>query len=449
MHRYLLLLLLCGTVCLAVPAAAQDGEPPIEPPTPVEPIAGEPAPPDPAPSDAELARTAGRAEAIAKLAVAMKDLQLGDIGTLDMLVGDAWPMLLAAMAVDPITQPADADGAVTVVADRSAVLRWLQAAKACDAATKDLAAASLEDLTLDEPLSVSVTAKVPGALTLSPLITDPNAKVPEPPLWKKHVVGQGRLLAERAARADAMKRLAERLRDIAVNDTLRVQDFIANSDQPDVDPQRFLRGAKTLGLRCREDALVVEVVVQGSRRAMLASLTGWADAHYKGEAKDLMALRASVEQGEERLFHETGTAMPPRSSLRGLDPETIVRLGAVTGEAVPAWATLQYCTEAAAVDPAAGILDRAILADCIGQAWNTHTDNDTPLSRLALDRPAVGKALILAALMRQQESRSGDDSRTVRASAVMPMQPAWRLIAAYVLSNGPLPGMTAVDQAKP
>ncbi|MBS3821832.1 MAG: hypothetical protein KGY81_08740, partial [Phycisphaerae bacterium] len=116
---------------------------------------------------------------------------------------------------------------------------------------------------------------------------------------------------------------------------------------------------------------------------------------------------------------------------------------------VPAWATLQYCTEAAAVDPAAGILDRAILADCIGQAWNTHTDNDTPLSRLALDRPAVGKALILAALMRQQESRSGDDSRTVRASAVMPMQPAWRLIAAYVLSNGPLPGMTAVDQAKP
>ena len=58
---------------------------------------------------------------------------------------------------------------------------------------------------------------------------------------------QNKLLAYRAARADAMRKLAERIKGLHITSETTVKDFVAESDQIQTAMQAFLMGAEEVG----------------------------------------------------------------------------------------------------------------------------------------------------------------------------------------------------------
>jgi hypothetical protein len=434
MYRIIILLMTVSTILAGVSLAQTD------------PGGVETAPPV-ANADAgtSLAIQAGRAQAVAQLALRARDLPVGEGETLGDYLGKTWPAMLAAMAIDPITAPGEVGASITVAASRDDFLRWVGQARKSPHANDALKMLSLKEAEWPETVSVSVDARIPASLQLPPLLTKATMKVSAPQLWEKHVVGQGRLLAERQAHGNALQRLADRSREIRVTDSLRVEDFVAGSDEPDVDMRQFLRGATSLGVRFRKDALILEVFLQGSRRAMLASFINWADDHYQGDRQHLIDLRRAVELGEDRLFSERGTAMPPRETIRGLEPEDIVRLEAVVGKAVPMWATAEFTAGAEAKDPSAGVLSRDALAGLLGQAWQVPAGPESTLGDLAIRHEVVLRGLMLAATMRREASLTAQETGMVTVDAVMPMLPAWRTMAGHILENGLIAGMALAE----
>ncbi|HOF18868.1 MAG TPA: hypothetical protein PK082_08150, partial [Phycisphaerae bacterium] len=101
--------------------------------------------------------------------------------------------------------------------------------------------------------------------------------------WMAHCTGRGRLMAERAARVDAMRRLAERIKGVVVSSNTTVRDFVAESDDINVNMETFLRGAREIGVRYHEDELIVEVEMQVKLATVLMDFKSWTDTHYKGD----------------------------------------------------------------------------------------------------------------------------------------------------------------------
>ncbi|MCX7825286.1 MAG: LPP20 family lipoprotein [Verrucomicrobiae bacterium] len=67
-----------------------------------------------------------------------------------------------------------------------------------------------------------------------------------PPGWE-NVTAQGRLLAERAARVDAMRKLAERIRGIRIDANTTVRDFVTQADVINGRLESYMKGARQVG----------------------------------------------------------------------------------------------------------------------------------------------------------------------------------------------------------
>lgn len=160
-----------------------------------------------------------------------------------------------------------------------------------------------------------------------------------PAYWRQHCTGRGRLMAERAARIDAMRRLAERLRGVRITAQTTVQDFVAQSDDISVDMRSFLRGAKEVGVRYHRDELIVEVELEVVLRTVMASFRSWADNHYRGDRVKLRQLQEYVEKVRYDKLRETGMGVPPERYLKGYTPQQVTVLQAAAGPNVPGWVT--------------------------------------------------------------------------------------------------------------
>jgi hypothetical protein len=432
MHRYITIAVFM-MMPLALAATLQAEDAPVEAPAEMGHHA-------PAVDQAQWARQAAIAEAIVDLLSQIKALPTGPQGRVGDVLGPGEPILLAVMLAELPADAMQSDDAITLQATPQQVLQWMTQVQADTRAGEAIKTIDVNAIALDGPLSSTASLTLPEGVVVSPLVTIRNRRtpLPEPPLWKEHVTGQGRLLAERAARDDALRRLAAHVRTLAVSETLSVGEMIAQSTQPDIDITEFLRGADFIGLRCREDALVFEVVMQASSRPTLASFAAWIETNYAGESKDLLALRQAVERAPDRAFRETGSAMPPKENILGLPPETLVRLNAVTGQAVPLWATATYQAQApaASTDATAGVV-----ADLLVRAWAAPMPPQGMLGEVATASPRVLKALTFATLLRDKAVQPETPETPKMLCDTLDMQPAWRLIAAQVLKEGLLPHM--------
>lgn len=134
--------------------------------------------------------------------------------------------------------------------------------------------------------------------------------------WMKHCTGRGRLMAERAARMDGMRKLAERIKGVHITSETTVQDFVAESDQVNVGMSTFLRGAREIGRRYHDDELIVEVEMQVKLRTLYASLKSWGQAHYKGSRATLRSIEKLTVRAEDKIIREIGMGVPPVRYLR-------------------------------------------------------------------------------------------------------------------------------------
>ena len=177
---------------------------------------------------------------------------------------------------------------------------------------------------------------VPEMLVEAPLIrTGGSGKIP--PYWTKHCTGRGRLMAVLAARSDAMRRLAERIKGVRITANTTVVDFVAESDDINVDMKTFLRGAKEVGVRYLRNELIVEVEMEVMLKTVLTTFKSWADIHYKGDKVKIKALQERVEKVRFDKIEETGMGIPPEKYLKGYTPEQVVVL--VNAKKAPAWVT--------------------------------------------------------------------------------------------------------------
>ncbi len=175
---------------------------------------------------------------------------------------------------------------------------------------------------------------------LQPVPTD--GRMPRPfgqagKYWHEHCTPQGRLMAVRAARVDGLRRLAERIRGVHITSNTTVQDFVAESDDINVDMRTFLKGAKEIGIRYHRDELIVEVEMEVTLKTVVASLKSWADTHYKGDRVKIQAMQDYVEKVRFDKITEVGMGVPPARCCKGYAPEQIAVLETATK--APAWVT--------------------------------------------------------------------------------------------------------------
>lgn len=103
---------------------------------------------------------------------------------------------------------------------------------------------------------------------------------PQPPAWAGQVVSavgngvapadtpapQARLMAERAAKVDGMRNLAEMVYGVAINSTTTVRDFVTSNDTVRADVSTFLAGARASEPRFLPDGsceVTVEIALDG------------------------------------------------------------------------------------------------------------------------------------------------------------------------------------------
>jgi len=155
--------------------------------------------------------------------------------------------------------------------------------------------------------------------------------------WLAHVKPQGRLMAVRAARVVAMRRLAERIKGVYITSETTVRDFVAESDDINVSMRAFLRGAREKRIRYHNNELIVEVDVEVTYRSVYANLKSWGEFHFKGDKIKIKKLEKLVVTTKDQILKETGMGIPPERYLRNVGAQSIAVLR--TASRVPPWAT--------------------------------------------------------------------------------------------------------------
>ena len=167
--------------------------------------------------------------------------------------------------------------------------------------------------------------------------------------WLARVTGQGRLMAVRAARVDGLRRLGERIAGVFITSTTTVKDFVAESDQINVDMAAFIRGAREVGISYHADELIVEVEMEVTLRELLMSLKSWGAAHYKGDKVKITQFDQLIIEAKDKIIKETGMGVPPEKYLKGVEAGEQVALNMAA--AAPGWVTQTVrATGNAAVD---------------------------------------------------------------------------------------------------
>jgi len=156
--------------------------------------------------------------------------------------------------------------------------------------------------------------------------------------WAQYCTARGRLMAERAARADAMRKLAERIKGLRINATTTVQDFVTESDEIRTRVNTYIRGMKEVGRRYHKDELVVEVEMQIKLRQFYLSLKSWTSTHLKGNNVKIDQVQDAVVRSKDTIITETGMGIPNERYLKTAATATIRRTVA-TASSAPPWAT--------------------------------------------------------------------------------------------------------------
>ncbi len=155
--------------------------------------------------------------------------------------------------------------------------------------------------------------------------------------WMAHCTGRGRLMAERAARVDAQRRLAERIKGVRITADTTVQDFVTESDVVNVEMRTWLRGAREIGVRYHSDELIVEVEMQVKLRTVYATVKSIVHTKIKGNNVKMKRLEELILKSKDTIIKETGMGVPPRKYLKDVPPAVVAVMQ--TASQAPPWIT--------------------------------------------------------------------------------------------------------------
>jgi hypothetical protein len=145
---------------------------------------------------------------------------------------------------------------------------------------------------------------------------------------------QTRLLAKRAAQADALRNLAEQVKGLRLTSSTFVRDFVAESDEINARLDTFLKGAKVTDVRYMEDGSA-EVTMELPIKTVEAELTSIYKAHYKGDKYKINDFESLHVTNKVEKISATGNGAP-RSAEAEVQSAAKPAAGRVMG-LPPAW----------------------------------------------------------------------------------------------------------------
>ncbi len=138
--------------------------------------------------------------------------------------------------------------------------------------------------------------------------------------WMAHCTGRGRLMADRAARVDALRKLSERINGMFINSSTQVRDFVAESDEIETVMTGFIRGAREVGKLYHDNELIVEVEMEVTLQELIATLKRAYQKHYKGNRVTIREIEQMNVRTEEKDISEVGMGVPPERYLKDVGP---------------------------------------------------------------------------------------------------------------------------------
>lgn len=166
--------------------------------------------------------------------------------------------------------------------------------------------------------------------------------MPVPALWKT-IEPQARLLAKRAAIADAYRKLLEQVKGLRLTSDTLVRDFVTESDEIRTQAQGIVVGAAEVGEYYHNDELIVEVTMEVPVERVLTKIKELHAEHYHGNkvtTTDIVNLKKIIQRD---MVRATGTGVPP---------SRFVALVKTTEFAAPGWFTEEIKASGQGTDPA-------------------------------------------------------------------------------------------------
>ncbi|MCG3128316.1 MAG: hypothetical protein CHACPFDD_03199 [Phycisphaerae bacterium] len=169
-----------------------------------------------------------------------------------------------------------------------------------------------------------------------------ESRPPIPDIWLK-VGPQARLMAIRAARMDAMRRMAERIKGLRLTSRTQVRDFVAESDVITTEMNTSLVGAEEIGTFLHHDELIAEVTLRVPTEQVITTIKSLHSRHYKGDDVKGMDIEKIVKEVVKKDFEATGMGVPPQEQIRKYEQ--------VTHQDVPDWAAEVIEVDGEGTDP--------------------------------------------------------------------------------------------------
>ena len=176
----------------------------------------------------------------------------------------------------------------------------------------------------------------------------PGAPKPAiPAIWTKLPV-QARLRALQAARVDAQRRLAERIKGLRLTARTQVRDFAAESDVITTELNAYLVGMEEVGSYLHNDELIAEVTLRVPTEQVITTIKELHSRHYTDDPDDTRGhdLEDIVKTVVKKDFEATGMGVPPREYLKAYNEAAAVQM--------PDWSMSAIEAQGQGTDPEIG-----------------------------------------------------------------------------------------------
>ncbi len=168
---------------------------------------------------------------------------------------------------------------------------------------------------------------------------------PIPDLWRK-VGPQGRLMAQRAAQVDAMRKLVERILGLRVNSNTLVKDFVTESDEIQTITRGTLIGATEVRTYFHHDEPICEVTMEVPLESVVTTINELHTRAIRGndiKGTDVTQLTQSLKT---QKFQATGMGVPPQKVLKVYNQKV------EASQQIPGWAQMPIRMTGSGVAPA-------------------------------------------------------------------------------------------------
>lgn len=164
-----------------------------------------------------------------------------------------------------------------------------------------------------------------------------------PALWLE-MGPQARLMAQRAASLDAMRRLLERIKGLRVTSDTLVRDFVTEWDKVETEARGYLIGAQEVKTYYHADEPICEVTYSIPLEQVITTIKELHTRYYKGDrvkGTDIVNIKQNIKRKD---FEATGMGVPP--------PQYVKVVASSAEITYPDWSSTKISAVGQGTDPA-------------------------------------------------------------------------------------------------